>query len=68
MCEIDMKAKKTKDGKIYVSTKCLISGKPITVTSRYGMFCEDLCQLEENKQAEKKCKAMIKSFNKLFGE
>jgi len=27
-------------------------GKPITVTSKYGMFCEDMCGLEEAKKAE----------------
>ena len=26
-------------------------GKPITVTSKYGMFCEDMCGLKESKEA-----------------
>ena len=25
-------------------------GKPLTVTNKYGMFCEDMCDFEESKQ------------------
>jgi len=27
-------------------------GKPITVTNKYGMFCEDMCGLKESKEAD----------------
>ena len=38
----------TQDGDAEVTCDC---GKPLTVVNKYGMFCEDMCDFEESKQA-----------------
>lgn len=37
-----------KNGNASATCDC---GKPITVTNKYGMFCEDMCGLKESKEA-----------------
>jgi hypothetical protein len=44
MCDIEATVK---DGKATII--CKISGKPIIESNDYGMFCEDMCELEESK-------------------
>lgn len=39
---------------------CDMCGKPITEANKYGMFCEDLCGLEESEKAYKAVKDFIK--------
>ena len=50
MCQIDTRVIKNPDGTREAFITCKTSGKPITVSNEYGMFCEDLCNLEENKK------------------
>jgi hypothetical protein len=38
---------------------CDDCGKPITVVTEIGMFCEDLCGIEESKGAGKEINALI---------
>jgi hypothetical protein len=45
MCEISVSGSGAN-----VEFRCKKTGKPITVTNEYGMFCEDLCGLEEMKK------------------
>jgi hypothetical protein len=53
MCEIAQRAKKLPKGRFDLSLTCKKTGKPITVSNQWGMFCEDLCDLEACKDAEK---------------
>ncbi len=57
MCEIV--CKNTANG---VDVTCSISGKPITISNEYGMFCEDMCQLEECKSGYEQTMAFISEF------
>lgn len=41
--------KETSPGDIQIT--CKLSGKPISVTNKAGMFCEDLCQIKESEEA-----------------
>jgi len=59
MCEIDKSSTQTKNGGIDLSMTCKQSGKPISVSNHYGMFCADMCDLQANKDAEKKLKSMF---------
>ena len=59
MCE--PKAKEVTPGNIEV--RCEISGKPITISNKYGMFCEDKCGMIEAKAAT----MMLDGFLKMFG-
>jgi len=59
MCEIDQSAKPAKAGGVHLEMRCKQSGKPISVSNHYGMFCEDMCDLQENKDAEKKLKSIF---------
>jgi len=54
---------KRPDGKIDMNVLCSRCGKPITVSNKYGMFCEDLCGLEESKRAGRE---ISKAFGGLF--
>jgi len=49
MCNIDTDSKPATGGGINISVTCKTSGKPINVSNEYGMFCEDMCDLEEAK-------------------
>jgi len=48
-----------------VEILCTRSGKPITVTNQYGTFCEDLCDLEECKEAALRGERLLKLMNSL---
>ena len=43
-------------GNVEVTCDC---GKRITVTNKYGMFCEDMCGYEESIKADKLIENMI---------
>lgn len=43
---------------------CDDCGKPITVVTEIGMFCEDLCGIEESKKAGKQIDALIEKLLK----
>jgi len=51
MCRFKAVPNDNGNGQIDIECECEISGKPITVSNEYGMFCEDLCELDENKEA-----------------
>lgn len=59
MCDIDYSEQAANGGGINVGLKCKTSGKPITVSNKYGMFCEDKCDLQENKDAMVKLQTMF---------
>lgn len=62
MCEVEVIAKKKKvsgTNEYEVFTSCKKSGKPITVANKWGMFCEDMCDLNACKDAAKKNAAFL---------
>lgn len=54
--------KETKPGHFDINCEC---GKPITKSNKYGMFCEDFCNLEESKIAAKKLAEILENFTGL---
>ncbi len=58
------KIKKVGKNKFDVEITCDTCGKPISVTNQYGMFCENLCGLEESKEAKKKVDKLLRTFIK----
>lgn len=65
MCRIKHTGKKA-GRKFDISITCEITGKPINKSNKYGMFCEDMCELEECKRAEKMGSELIRSFLNFF--
>ena len=63
-CEIDQSATNLPGGGVDLSIRCKTSGKPITVSNSYGMFCEDMCDLQECKDAKVE---FDKFFNGMMG-
>ena len=59
MCQIKSSTKLAATSGIEVSVMCKTSGKPITISNEYGMFCEDLCDLQKNKDATKLLQGMF---------
>jgi len=51
MCKIAQSFTTLPSGNENVDITCEISGKPITVANKYGMFCEDMCGFEQEKEA-----------------
>lgn len=52
MCEVKANSKPSNTGSgVDIGVVCEISGKPITVTNKYGMFCVDMCDFDEAKEA-----------------
>ncbi len=49
MCEINMEASHTEGG-VNLEITCAKTGKRLTSTNDYGMFCEDMCDFEETKK------------------
>ena len=49
-----------------VELTCKCTGKPITVTNKYGMFCEDLCDLQKCIEAEKQGQELIRALKDWF--
>lgn len=41
---------------------CSISGKPITITDNYGMWCEDKCEYEKSVEAQKMILEVLDKF------
>ncbi len=65
MCDINQQADKCKDG-FDLSLTCKQSGKPISKSNKWGMFCEDLCDMDKQKAAYIKCEKMMQQFDTLF--
>jgi len=59
MCDIKRAHTAAPGGGENLSMTCEKTGKPINVSNKYGMFCEDLCDLQENKDAMKKLQSMF---------
>ena len=59
MCEVNTQVTPHKGCGVDIGVTCSKTGKPITVSNKYGMFCEDLCDLQESKDALLKLKAMF---------
>ena len=51
--------------KIAIDVSCSKCGKPITEANKYGMYCEDFCGLNEDKEAAKCLRKMFGGFEKL---
>ena len=51
MCEPKAMSAPASDGSggYDINVTCEISGKPITISNKYGMYCEDMCGYEEDK-------------------
>lgn len=62
MCDIKQKQSAANGGGINLSMTCKTSGKPITVSNEHGMFCEDMCDLQECKDAKKVLENFIQGF------
>lgn len=54
MCDVHSTSTTGKNGSISTTMVCKTSGKPITKSNKYGMFCEDMCNLQECKDVHKK--------------
>jgi hypothetical protein len=55
MCDIDSKMDKSGN----LTMVCKTSGKPIVKSNLLGMFCEDMCDYEDAKKAEKLMEKML---------
>lgn len=54
------------DGTENLSLTCKVCGKPIVKSNKFGMYCENMCGLEEDKEAFKKLNDMFGGmFNKM---
>lgn len=63
MCQIDHN---NSNGN--VTMVCATSGKPITISNQYGMFCADNCDLAAiSKLGEAQLKAMIAGLTDILG-
>lgn len=56
MCEVDARYV---DDQGNAEVKCLISGKPITHSDEYGMYCEDECDRDKDIEAGKALKGLL---------
>jgi|MudIll2142460700_1097286.scaffolds.fasta_scaffold2753750_2 hypothetical protein len=63
-----IKAKRLKGGKIALDITCDICGNPITHSNKYGMFCDNECELEASKKAFTKVKGLLKGVLKEIGK
>ena len=46
-------------GGVDVSVSCKICGKPIIKSNKFGMYCENMCGLEDDKKAYNKIKSIF---------
>jgi hypothetical protein len=65
MCEIVVTEKGTPEAR-EIDIRCKKTGKYITVTNKYGMFCEDMCDLAEAKKADAEIDKMLNKLDRLF--
>ncbi len=59
MCEISVREED-------LEIACKKTGKPIEVDTKYGMFCEDMCGLEENPEVRAKVEERMKNLPNIF--
>jgi ribosomal protein L37AE/L43A len=52
------------DGTENISVTCKICGKPIVKSNKYGMYCEDMCGLKEDKETYDKLNNIFMSIFK----
>jgi hypothetical protein len=50
------------DGTFAMDVKCSKCGEPITEVNEFGMFCKNLCGLEESKLAAKSFGELMNAF------
>ena len=65
MSRIKQKFTKNSDGSENINLSCKVCGKPITKTNKFGMYCEDMCGLDEDKKAYEKIEKIM---NGIFPE
>jgi len=51
-----------------LTMSCKFCGKPITVSNKYGMFCEDLCNMGAEKQAYAELRSFMVSIGVMTAE
>lgn len=66
MCKIKTFKNINDNDEIEYNLICEISGKPISQSNEYGMFCDDLCEYEENVVAGEKINNLINHFISFF--
>lgn len=49
-----------------VNLTCKTTGKPIVIINQYGMYCEDKCELKQDKLAEKQARKFVETFTEMF--
>ena len=59
MCGIKYNKVPLPTGGYDATATCRHSGKPITISNKYGMFCVDKCDLQENKDAMKQLQSIV---------
>ena len=59
MCEFKAIPSAAGGGKINIDCVCEISGKPITESNKYGMYCEDFCGKNDDAAAGKMLDKMM---------
>lgn len=65
MCEVNQKTTGTQK-RFHLTLTCNQSGKPINKSNEWGMFCEDMCDLENCKKGTEQLKSFISGFNKAW--
>lgn len=56
------------EAQVDILIKCKFCGKPITVSNKYGVFCEDLCNIEEAKRSYTAIRRLLESMGALTKE
>ena len=59
MCDTKASSTPAAGGGIDIEVICTNSGKPITISNEYGMFCEDMCDYPDAKNLHKDLKAVL---------
>jgi len=58
MCDVDVQ--EISEGNFDIT--CLTSGKPITISDEFGMWCEDKCNYQESIDATEELKNLLEIF------
>ncbi len=66
MCEIIGTKTPAPGGGFDLSMICATSGKPVNVGTKYGIFCEDMCDYQAAVEADKKLDTLIDKMCDLF--
>jgi len=66
MCDVEALSVENPNGGADITVTCKISGKPVNISNEYGMYCEDMCGLKEDKVAKLFLDGFLKVFEKVF--